>query len=328
MEHRKRIRYILFFSLVGVGIFLAFMIIVYVRPVSNDKRTVLQSPSEFPASNTKRQNGPASLVDAPESSIHKETMPNIGMEISNDELMLDMPVKRPADLMDMTWDSWQFDVEFSDRNKLAESIEGIQIKGKVAITHEQLSELRNVLCEVLFDFGNNDFDAYYDFLKNSGEIFPPSMIQAFRQDLVTDLGFPEDKIASDPWELLSQSCKEYKEQSLWQGLVSHKSHINLFEAHTHKVAEPGEDLHKIRRSITTYRHVTVPPLTFEQIIEARGKAIVADTRLFVTHTDEVGGKVRPYVIRMWYDPVNNLWRPLRMTFFPNAYESLHPKITF
>lgn len=326
MEHRKRIRYILFLSLVGAGIFLTYMITVYVRPVSNHEPTVSQSPSEVPASNTQRQNGPTSLVDTPESSTPKETIADT--KIANDELMLDMPGKRPADLMDMTWDSWQFDVEFSDRNKLTESIEGIPIKGKVAITHEQLSELRNVLCEVLFDFGNNDFDAYYDFLKNSKETFPPHMIQAFRRDLITGLGFPEDKVASDPWELLSQSCKEYKEQSLWQGLVSHKSHIDLFEAHTHKLAEPGEDLKQIRGSITTYMHVTVPPLTLEQIIKARGKAIVADTTLFVTHTDEVGGKVRPYVIRMWYDPVNNLWRLLRMTFFPNAYESLHPKMTF
>jgi len=322
MEHRKRNRYILFLSLVAIGIFLAYVITVYVRPVSNHELIVSQSPPEVSASDTQLQNDQASSVD----STPKGTTPE--KKITNDELMLVMPGKRTADLVDMTWDSWHFDVEFTDRNKLAESIEGIPIKSKVATTQEQLSKLRSVLCEVLFDFGNNDFDAYYDFLKKSGETFPPYMIQAFRQDLITELGFPEDKIASDPWELLSQSSKEYKEQSLWQGLVSHESRIDLFEANTHRLAEPGELLHKIRRSIATYKHVTVPPLTFEQIIEARGKAVVADITLFVTHTDETGGKVRPYVIRMWYDPVNNMWRPLRMTFFPNAYESLHPKITF
>lgn len=326
MEHRKRNRYILFLPLVAIGIFLAYIITAYVRPVSEHERTVSQSPPDVPANDTKQTNEPASSADVPVSSPSKESVGET--KTANDGLMPDMLGKSPADLMDMTWDSWQFDVEFSDRKKLTESIEGIPIKGKVATTREQVSKLRTVLCEVLFDFGNNDFDSYYDFLKNSGETFPPYMIQRFRQDLITGLGFPEDKIASDPWELLSQSCKEYEEKSLWQGLVSYKSHIDLFEAHTHKLTEPGEDLHKIRRSIATYTHVTVPPLTFEQIIEERGKAIVADITLFVTHTDDVGGKVRPYVIRMWYDPVHNMWRPLRMTFFPNAYESLHPKITF
>jgi hypothetical protein len=323
---RKRNRYILFLLLVGVCIFLTYIITVYIRHAGNHGLTVSQNPSEVPESNNQLQNGSASSADTPESSVPKETLED--MKIVNEELVLDKSSLRPADLMDMTWDSWQFDVDFSDREKLAESIESIPIKGKIATTQEQLSKLRSVLCEVLFDFGNNDFDAYYKFLKNSGETFPPYMIQRFRQDLTIGLGFPEDKIASDPWELLSQSAKEYKDQSLWQGLVTHKSQINLFEARTHELTEPGEDLHKIRRAITTYTHVTEPPITLEQIIEARGKAIIADTTLFVTHTDEVGGKVRPYVIRMWYDPKNNLWRPLRMTFFPNAYESLQPKMAF
>jgi len=328
MGRHDGVKYIRFFGAVGIGLLLAGMLTIYLRLFVNNQPARTSDVSSTAGNAAPSQDGPVPSLPADGAPTPDEEQTDSQRTIDENDVAPAGRPKRPADLMDMTWDSWPSDVDFSNRERLAESIARIPIKGEITMTPEQRTQLHNLLCELLFDFGNDRFDAYYDYLRNSKEVVPRDMVQAFRRDLINEIGLAEDKIATDPWELLSQSSRAYQEKSLWQGLVSHKSHIDLFEARTQELPVPGEDLNKIRRAIRTFRHVTVPPLTFGYVIESQGHAIVADARIFITHSDEVGAKVRPYVIRLWYDSANGTWRPLRMAFFPNAYERLKPAITF
>ncbi len=227
-----------------------------------------------------------------------------------------------GDAMDMVWSSWEITCDFSDCNKVAEVVSKLPIVGNMKVPEEQLDQLQSCITEMVFNNGNNDYKIYLNFLRKSGEVVDEFIYNTLRETWIAK-GIPEKEVPADPWELLSEDLKKDKEdglaKSMWKGLVSEGSKIIIFETPTTNLPI-GEDLYKVRGAAITYRHLTVPPIRLDTMLENKGKVIMADVLVFIAHDDSMGGVVWPYIIRYWFDPINKLWRPQGAYCFPNSHK--------
>lgn len=225
-----------------------------------------------------------------------------------------------GDVMDMEWKSREITSDFSDRNKVAEVIRQFPIVSDIAVSKEQLDLIRNCATEMIFNNGNNDYDSYLNFLRKSGEMVGQSVCELARKHFI-NRGIPEEEVPTDPWELLSEDLKHRKEagiMSMWKGLVSEGSSIKIFEAQTSKLPI-GKKLKKLRGAIRTYRDLTAPPISLDEMLKTKGKVVMADVQIFIAHDDSTGGVVWPYIIRYWFDSINNSWRVQKAALFENRH---------
>ncbi len=225
----------------------------------------------------------------------------------------------PADMMDMEWNSREITSDFTDRSKIAVVISAMPIKSDTMVSEEQLNLLQDSVTEMIFDNGNNDYDSYLKLLKQSGEKISEGLYERLLGYL-KGYGITEEEISTDPFQRLSQYYENRKRKSRWKGLVSEGSEIRIFETRTSRLETPGRELEIIRQAITTYPHPLRPPISLDEMLKTKGKALIADVKVFIAHEDAMVGIVRPYVIRYWFDSINNFWRPQRATAFQNRKE--------
>lgn len=216
-----------------------------------------------------------------------------------------------GDVMDKIWSSREISSDFSDRNKVAEVIRQFPIVSDIAVSEGQLDQLRNCATEMIFNNGNDDYDSYLNFLRESGETVHHHYHEG-------------KKLPADSWEALAEGFKYNKENSglmsRWGGLVLEGSRITIFEAQTSQLPI-GKKLKELRKAIRTFSDVTDPPISLDDMLKAEGKVIMADVMVFIAHDDSMGGVVWPYIIRYWFDPVHNSWRVQRAALFQNRHKS-------
>lgn len=228
-----------------------------------------------------------------------------------------------GDAMDMEWSSREITSDFSDPNKVADAIRQFPVTGDVPLSKERLDLLCKFATEMIFNNGNNDYDSYLNFLRTCGERVDPSVYDLARRSYIGS-GIPQDEIPTDPWELLSQDLRDRKKvfdcSSMWKGLVSEGSSIRVFETQTSRLPL-GPGLYSLRGAVTTFRDLTAPPISLDEMLEDKGKVLMADVQVFIAHDDVTGGVVWPYIIRYWFDPIDNLWRVQRAALFKNRHKA-------
>jgi hypothetical protein len=48
----------------------------------------------------------------------------------------------------------------------------------------------------------------------------------------------------------------------------------------------------------------------------------SDVTFFVRHADQRGGHIQPYVMRCWYDTINQRWRPMGLSYFADRNDKI------
>lgn len=241
------------------------------------------------------------------------------------ESLIDMDV---STLMDINWDNSEIDADFADRDSIVNLIQAMPVKNRHLVSEKVLKALHSSLIEVVFDNGTNDFEAYTSFLKSYGEKVLVDVYKDLRKHLLEEGRGDEKEVTSDQWQVILQYYKKHRYSSRWEGFVATGSEIRIFETHTSELDQPGSKLAAIRQAITTFRHISNPPITLNEMLESEGKVFLADAIVFIAHDDEMGGIVRPYIIRYWYDPVHELWRPLDMSCLQNRFEHFKVGVMF
>jgi hypothetical protein len=228
-----------------------------------------------------------------------------------------------GDILDMEWSSHEISSDFSDCNKVVEVVKQFPIVSDIVVSEEQLDKLYDCISKMLFYNGNDDYNNYLDFLRKSGETVDMSFYESGCARWLRG-GIPEEEIPTDPWEWLSEDLKRlYKAvgcRSMWEGLVLEGSEIKIFKAQTSELPF-GRELYELRGGMTTFRHVTTPPTTLDEMLKIKGKVLMADVQVFIAHDDSTGRVVWPYVIRYWFDPIHNSWRVQRAALFNNRHKS-------
>ncbi|MCX7022301.1 MAG: hypothetical protein NTW26_08550 [bacterium] len=249
-------------------------------------------------------------------------MDTAGLAALGDKATLD-------DVVDMSWNSMRTDVLFKDgAAPVAQALAEVRWTGRELLDGQQADALRRTAAAVLAGYGTNDIPAYFQMLKESGETVGEMFDSMMRKDLA-ELGVPAGEIPSDPWETQSLYWRKTGQQTLWQGLCKERSQVTVYETGTDALPKPGESTFwPLRNSIMTFAHIGVPPTSLPDTIKSKGKVKVADVTVFISHSDEKGGKVVPYVIRFWYDSDRKVWRPGAMTCYPNRYEVWLNRPTF
>ena len=210
-----------------------------------------------------------------------------------------------GDALDMVWSNREIVSDFSDYNNIAKIINQIPIKSNINISNEQSNQLYNSITKMVFSNGNNDYDDYFSFLKESGEIV----------HLHEDQTVPED-----PWKTLTEDLKYNKEEfgleSMWKGFVLEGSNIQIFKARSANLPI-GQDLYSLRGAIRTFGLLTDPPISLNDMLEKEQEVLMADVTFFISHNDLTGGVIWPYIVRYWFDPVNKFWRVEKVALFRN-----------
>ncbi len=210
-----------------------------------------------------------------------------------------------GDVMDKIWSSREITSDFSDRERIAEVIRQFPITSEIALSEEQTGLLHNCVTEMIFNNGNDNYESYLSFLRESGET------------LHRHEGEP---LPANPWKVFAESLRWNKENrgfmSKWEGLVLEGSNIKIFEAQTSQLPI-GKKLQELRGAITTFSKMTVPPISPDDVLKSEGKILMSDVMFFIAHDDSTGGTVWPYIIRCWFDPVYSSWRVKRAVLFRN-----------
>ena len=257
---------------------------------------------------------PAGAVPPPGALPQDVGVDTVALAAMGDKATLD-------DMIDMSWNSMRTDVLFKDgAAPVAQALAEVRWTGKELLDDQQADALRRTAAAVLAGYGTNDIPAYFQMLKESGETVGEMFGSTIRKDLA-ELGVPAGEIPSDPWEGRSLYWRKTGRQTLWQGLCKERSQVTIYETNTDVLPNPGKDsFWPLRESIITFAHIGVPPASLPDTIKSKGKVTLAEVTVFISHSDEKGGKVVPYVIRFWYDPDRKVWRPGAMACYPNRYE--------
>lgn len=213
-----------------------------------------------------------------------------------------------GDAMDMAWSSRQITSDFSDRSKVAEVISQFPIVSDIAVSEEQTELLRNCVTEWIFNNGNDDYESYLSFLRESGMTIQPH---------------EGEPLPANPWKVCAESLRWNKENSglmsRWEGLVLEGSNIKIFEAQTTNLPL-GRVLRKLRGAIRTYGRLFAPPISPDDVLKSEGKILMADVQVFIAHDASTGGVVWPFIIRYWFDPVHSSWRAQQAALFRNRHK--------
>lgn len=307
-------------TLVLICCFLGAAIFVFLLKSNSNVNLKNRQPSptvkQRPQDNAANRNGPALRNDAV-SDIPKNDKEMEYDDISDLEALLgDIIDGDIGDAMDVVWSSREITCDFSDRSKVAEQVNQFPIVSDIPVLAEQLAQLRNCVTQMIFNNGNDDYESYLSFLRESGET-----IQAHH-------GEP---LPPNPWKVHAESLRQNKENSglmsRWEGLVLEGSRIKIFEAHT---SNPplGRDLRRLRGAIRVYGRMTVPPVRADDVLKSEGKILMADVQVFIAHDASTGGVVWPFIIRYWFDPVHSSWRAQQAALFRNRHKDPLIKIIY
>jgi hypothetical protein len=312
-----------------IGVFCALA--VYTRRAEPPLRKQSEGPTNQIGTAADAKHGSGDATPSELSLGDQETFPVVdGVPTDEDMEMLYEVLPSEGDvpaLLDMIYESWEVDLPFDDANSFSPGIERIPVEAGSA-TKEQVKTLQDALARVTWALGTSDSVAYLKLLRESGETVAPEAYNIIREALLQEHRLRESEIPADGWSLLSKYTETAGYNSAWQGLITGHSEIRVFAAHTDRLEQPYQALQEIRRAVTVFRHVTNPPVPFAETIRKKGPVQVADVLLYVAHNDNKGGIVRPYAIRFWLDPTNDVWRPLALRAFQNPNEHFDVKILF
>lgn len=305
----------------GAGI-VAFMFQRDGSPALEEKPRDQAGQNELRESTTQRQRGETSDTLRAEPNVQSDDLADLETLSGN---LIEGDI---GDILDIEWSSREISSDFSDCNKVTEVVRQFPIVSDIVVLEKQLNKLYDCVSKMLFYNGNDDYNSYLDFLRKSGETVDQSFYELGRARWIRG-GIPEEEIPTDAWKWLSEDLKRlYRAvgcSSMWEGLVLDGSNIKIFEAQT---SEPpfGRDLYKLRGSMTTFRHVTTPPTTVDEVLKTNGKVLMADVQVFIAHNNSTGGEVWPYIIRYWFDPIHNSWRVEKAALFNNRHKAYRIQI--
>lgn len=190
----------------------------------------------FPASSQPLEHSDNSATQGPSKLAANDQASNSSKRSPGDTNGLDDVAVWGADpiaLMDMEWDSRRSVSLFGDKAQLAEAVTRLPISGAKSAAKEQVASLQDLLIEMLYGWGNNKGEAYYDFLEKSGERVRPEVVSSLRQELEQAGQLPPDKSVSD-WNIVRAYSERLKVQSgsHWHSLVGEGSSIRVYGART------------------------------------------------------------------------------------------------
>lgn len=228
--------------------------------------------------------------------------------------------------MDMDWDSRLNGPICTDVPAVAGFFEALRVEG-VAVTEAMRKELKSWLATFVTSAASDDPKAYFEMLARGGEIIQPARLATY-QVSPSDASAPGSDPDSSPWEIVRSSFLQDKGRSGWRAVVPEGSFIRIHDADDFP-KDPSVDLAKKRGAIRVFHPLTMSPEGFAKSLLAKDKSLmVADVNLFIRHADSANNVVRPYIIRLWWDPKTSVWRPLRMWCFENRYESISSRVLF
>jgi hypothetical protein len=260
----------------------------------------------------------------PEKSVNSYSAPTT----KDDYAQLEALTNIDADeLMNMKWDSLSADTSFSNRKDVLRVVSSFTRTG-ITVDQHVSEALTSMLGDVLMFYGTNDLASYFRWLKESNETIRPEVIPELRNSLTQELHIPPQDIPEDSFDLLGRFVEKAAFKTHWNGLVGEGSSIHFFEATTTELPSPGKTFQDLRHKIVSYHHITKSPREPSQIISSKGKVLFSDVTVLIAHSEEVGNIVRPYVMRLWYDPEANIWRPFPMSGFPSMKDGYPCQLVF
>jgi hypothetical protein len=225
----------------------------------------------------------------------------------------------------LKWDNFTVNLDLSncDRSEIRDYIDKFAVTG-TPVDEENVNRLKALFVELAYSYGREDFSVWLDYLRKSGHTVSEERLKGRRDWLITEGQISEDKIATDGWDLLKQIAVVFDKKSRWKGLsLDGNPCITCFRVTGDApMPTPGEVIQTLRNYKYAFTASTSPPVSMEQIFADKKEVLFSDVTFFVLHSDEGGGRIQPYVMRSWYDPVNERWRPFTLTYFPENTEKL------
>lgn len=242
-----------------------------------------------------------------------------------DDLALDILVDADTHkALGIQWDNFSIEIDLpnADRTEIRNFVDNMPING-VKLNGQQIDKIKDTFVELAYAFGNEDPSIWFDHLQQSGEVVSEERIQKTRKWLMEKGGLSSSEIKTDGWDLLQQMAGVLGKKSRWRGLSSEgEAQINTFiaDGSTAFLPELGGSIQSLRNHRFTLPHLTSPPISIEDVLADQKEILFADIVVFVLHSDESGGRIQPYVVRSWYDSINNQWRPYAIGYFPDRDE--------
>jgi len=233
----------------------------------------------------------------------------------------------PAEQMDMEWDSRAGTASCRSKDEFLQAIQKLPVTGEALIGSQQREQLTGFLGDLCVSFGTDNPRPYLQRLKQSGETVKPEFVEANRGALLQNLP-ASTPIPDDPWEQAALLHQHAKFQSHWHEFVLSGSGIRLYKTTKEDNSTIGEGLWRVRQAITTFNHIGAPPLTAAAVLKQDKELLMAEVTLFIRHDDSMGGKVRPYIARLWYDSLNKVWRTNKMSAFQNGHDDFQPGLMY
>ena len=250
------------------------------------------------------------------------------VDLQDMEELMDLKL---ADLLAMKWNSLEVTCDFGDYEKVAEAVDTIPVSGEPKLSKEQEQNIKEFISRTLCHNGRHEFDGFFNFLKESGETIDEYWVQWIRKYFVEKRNMTDDELPADPWKLAAFYRSERRfVWTAWKGFVLDGSEIRIQIAKDmDSVSElPGTQFQAIGRAQAGFAHLGKPPISLEEMIKLKGKVLTADVILFIAHDETLSEQIFPYIIRYWFDPINNIWRPHLAVGYPRHGSGYHHGLTY
>ena len=252
------------------------------------------------------------------SNIKTKIIPNPKEDTTFDWTILDI-----HEALGLRWDNFSVDLDISvcTKSEIHKLINNWPIEG-VSIDTKRQEQLKEMFVELAYSYGREDFAVWLDFLREAGEKVREDVVEGNRNGLVKTYQVPIENLAKDSWELLKQSSVVKGSQSNWQGLCIKGASIEFTRVTGTELQEPGKNIQKLRSCKYSFPHIAESPVSAGTIFSNEKEILFSDITFFVLHSDKGSGHIQPYVLRSWYDTLNNRWRPVDLSFFPDRNERI------
>jgi hypothetical protein len=238
--------------------------------------------------------------------------------MSENDSTFDFTISDVHETMGQKWDSYLIDLNITTCTKLEISnlIQKWPIKG-ISVDKRIIDQAKEMFVELSYSYGREDPTVWLNYLKEAGEKVRKNIEEGTREGLIKTYQISEEKLAKDAWDLLLQSAITKKRQSNWTGLCTQGASVHLFKQTEGTLPEPGKELQSLRSHKVSYPHVAESPVSMGDIFLAQKEVLFSDITFFVSHSNNGGGHIEPYVMRSWYDTANERWRPFLLSYFPD-----------
>jgi hypothetical protein len=185
------------------------------------------------------------------------------------------------------------------------------------LSSEQQSHLVQTLVALITAYVEGDVKLFLDCLRERGEVIVPHYDAALRKILTDEAGLDRKLVAEFTWEeMIAQYWETAKVSAGWKDVRIDESCIWTWRADSMQMAAGTPSLFvesaQLFQNQTTVGHIFYSETANVDFIARDGHVLVADVLLVIGHDVKQNAGVSPYMMRFWFDPVSDCWRPIML----------------